>query len=148
MPVSDDDIRQITESVWLATLDLPLDREPVAFSDGERLTGCVVISGGWHGAVTVEVSEPLARRAAARMFDVPEEELDAEEVRDALGELTNMTGGNIKTLLGGVSQLSIPSVAYGREYRVFVPGASVVSSVEFGCGREPLQVTVLERQVA
>lgn len=145
--VSDDDIRQITAAVWQATLDLPLDETPVGFDDGVRLTGCVVISGGWHGAVTLVASEPLAQRAAARMFDVAEADLDADEVRDALGELTNMTGGNIKTLLGGESQLSIPSVTWGREYGVFVPGASVVNSVELACGGEPLRVTVLERQV-
>lgn len=146
MPVTDDDIRHITESVWLATLGLPVDDNPVSFGDGPRLTGLVVISGAWDGAVTVEVSDGLARAAAATMFDVAEDELDGEMVRDALGELANMTGGNIKTLVEGVCALSIPSVTEGREYSLSLPGTTVVNAVKLACGGQPLVVTVLERQ--
>lgn len=147
MPVTDDDIREITDAVWLATLGLPVEDDAVAFDEGRRLTGCVVISGAWEGAVTVEVSAALARRAAAVMFDVEEADLDDEEVRDALGELTNMTGGNIKTLVGGMSRLSIPAVTEGHDYTVSIPGATIVNTVKLGCLSEPLRVTVLEHQV-
>ena len=148
MPVTDDDIREITESVWLATLGLPVDDQAVPFGDGQRLTGCVVISGAWDGAVTVDMSEPLARAAAAVMFDMAEDEVDVEMIRDALGELTNMTGGNIKTLVEGICALSIPSVTEGREYSLSLPGTTVVNAVKFACGGQPLQVTVLERQAS
>jgi hypothetical protein len=44
------------------------------------------------------------------MFGKEPPEADQGEIRDALGELTNMVGGNFKTLLKGDCKLSVPSV--------------------------------------
>jgi chemotaxis protein CheX len=40
--------------------------------------------------------------------------LDDEDVADAVGELANMIGGNIKGLMPGPSVLTLPVVASGR----------------------------------
>lgn len=58
----------------------------------------------------IECSESFARWAASRMFDA--EVSSRQDVGDALGELTNMVGGNLKALLPGPNRLSIPDVRH------------------------------------
>ncbi|MFO0982206.1 MAG: chemotaxis protein CheX [Planctomycetota bacterium] len=62
-----------------------------------------------------------------------------------MGEIVNMAGGNIKALLPAPSQLSLPSVAEGLDYRLSVPGARLQACVDFRSDGEPLQVIILER---
>jgi chemotaxis protein CheX len=104
---------EITEKVWSMLLGLRI--RPVGF-DLERaesqvfVLGKVTISGAWQGSVTLGCTAALARRAAAAMLGKLPAETEAEEIRDALGELTNVVGGNFKTLLRGDCRLSVPDV--------------------------------------
>src|SRR5262245_14153849 len=148
MRFSDNDINRITESIWRSILGLELVRtRPGPIHDGARrfITGCVQISGAWEGAVTVDCSVALARRVAALMFAVSAEAATESEIQDALGEMTNMTGGNIKSLLPSPSILSLPAVAEGLDYTLTFPGGRKLSQVAFECEGEPLLVTLLER---
>jgi chemotaxis protein CheX len=76
------------------------------------------------------------------MFAADPGTLSADEVGDALGELTNMVGGNIKSLLPAPSKLSIPSVAGGESYTVRVPGAVLVERVALVCAAGPLHISI------
>jgi chemotaxis protein CheX len=80
--------------------------------------------------------------AASAMFDRPAEQLGDQDVADALGELTNMIGGNIKSLIPGPSRLSMPAVTVGGSSTVRVPGAALLSTVSLACGGLPLTVSV------
>jgi chemotaxis protein CheX len=65
--------------------------------------------------VRVQVSGRLAQVLAARMFGTDEPE--GEDLLDAVGELGNIAGGNVKALLFGscgTARLSLPSAAVGR----------------------------------
>jgi len=44
------------------------------------------------------------------MFALPEEQLSDADIHDAVGELSNIVGGNIKSLLPPPTSLSIPFV--------------------------------------
>ncbi len=121
-----------------ATFADPYDAQP-----GQHyVTGCVSISGEWEGAVTLGCTLAFARDMAAAMFDLSPDDLEMDEVRDAVGEVTNMAGGNIKALLPGPSQLSIPSVADGIETAISVPGGTVINQVGLDCQGHNLVVTV------
>ena len=131
VPVTPSDIIAITQEVWSSFLSLDLvpvdvDSAPLA---GPRLTGIVSISGGWQGSVVLECALAHAVAAAEAMFAADPGSLSGDEVSDALGELTNMVGGNVKSLLPAPSALSIPSVAEGESYTVRVPGAVLVDRV-------------------
>jgi chemotaxis protein CheX len=67
-----------------------------------------------------------------------------EEIRDALGELTNVIGGNVKALFPGPSALSLPTVAVGSDYDLGVIDASATRTVSFTCDGQPLVVTLFE----
>jgi CheY-specific phosphatase CheX len=74
-----------------------------------------------------------------------DEEATLVEVRDALGELTNMVAGNVKALLPGPSTLSLPTVAFGSQYEISVLGSQVIGTVSFVSGCHPLVVSVVQR---
>lgn len=147
MDVNDEDVSRLVHDVWSSIIGIEL-REAGTGSLGvaERsLTGFVHIQGRWNGTVTVEVPDGLALEAAAAMFGLELDELGGEEIDDALGELANMIGGGVKSLLPGPCQLSLPAVVGGLDYEVNVPGCRPVRQLWFLDSRDrAVAVTVLE----
>ncbi len=144
--VSAADITSIAQDVWSSFLSMELETHPLGAEapplEGRTMTGTVHVSGEWQGSVFLEVPSDLAQAAAEAMFAADPGSLSADEVCDALGELTNMVGGNIKSLLPAPSRLSIPSVAEGESYTVRVPGAVLVERVALVCAAGPLHISV------
>lgn len=144
-----EDIVQISSDIWTSILGFEISHIPegVEIPVGRRsMIGCIQIAGDWEGAITLYCPESLARKAAASMFDMEAAEVSEAEIQDTLGELTNMTAGNIKTFLPPSCLISLPSVAEGTDYKLVVPGGKVVAHTCFECGGEPLMVNVLERK--
>ena len=145
------ELDRITSDIWTAMLGLTLEPyhdAPVFPPDQRVATGIVQITGDFEGAVTVQLAETKAREVAAIMFAMGPDEIGEEEVSDAVGELANMTGGNVKSTLCGVCQLSLPSVTSGRDYHVSVPGTAVRDRIGMTCGGELVVITMLLRQDA
>jgi chemotaxis protein CheX len=144
--VSGDQVVSIAQDVWESFLSLTLLPHPLGDAapdiTGPTLTGCVSVSGSWAGSVFLQCGADQAREAAEAMFGAEPGDLSDEEVSDALGELTNMVGGNIKSLLPAPSQLSLPSVAAGESYTVRVPGAVLISRSALLCGTGTLTICV------
>lgn len=141
-------LQSIATEIFGAVLGLAVD--PVApereFAADQRvMTALVQITGDWAGAVTVEMPLDLARKATAIMFGMEAHEPEAADVRDTIGELANMAGGNVKSTLGGSCQLSLPSVTEGHNYEVNVPGSHVSERVAFACEGSVVAVKILEQ---
>ena len=75
----------------------------------------------------------------------PESEEAKASTGDAVGELANMVGGNMKSGMSLGIRLSMPSVMNGRDYDLRVIGAEVQEShwkihdsVSCFCGRRPI----------
>lgn len=117
MSVGQAQIHKVTQQVWSTVLGMKIEPAPTGGALTERfVSGKVRISGAWEGAVTVWCSTKLARAAASAMFMLAPAEASPEEVSDAVGELANMVGGNIKTLIKGDCKLSLPAVVQGVDY--------------------------------
>ena len=146
------ELTEITERVWASLVEAPLlprqPGQPGPAVGSRTFTGCVQITGAWEGAVTVHCSVGLAKVLTAAMFMVDPQDTTLEEVTDALGELANMVGGNVKALLPEPCRISLPAVADGMDYRLSVPGARPVTAVTWTCAGEPLMVRLLERSTA
>jgi chemotaxis protein CheX len=139
-------ILEISQEIWESLLGMEIEAsdEPAstAFSDCKRtMTGFVNIGGAWEGTVLLEVSDTLSQRFAATMLGM-NEEVSFPDVADSLGELTNMVGGNIKSLLPAPSILSIPAVAEGSDYSIWAPGTDLLAQVTLRCDSEPMLITV------
>lgn len=140
----DDDIREIAVSIWETLFSLPLETEvEMASPDDPVVTGCISIDGAWNGAVTLQCGERLADVLAGQLFRSPSPSPD--EVRDAIGEITNMLAGNIKALVAEPSRISLPTVVFGGDYALTVRGTKPVSAVPFRCDGSALVVTLLEQ---
>ncbi len=96
--------------------DEPLDIE------GNRIVAAVGFSGDVVGAVCIQLKYDFARLITATMLDMePEEIQGVEEVRDVIGELGNMIGGNVKSRFCDADLpcvLSIPSITLGSNFRI------------------------------
>jgi chemotaxis protein CheX len=143
---ANDDINDLVTDIWESVLGIPASpAPPVEATDAARLTGFVHIQGDWEGTVTVDCPLDLAREAAAAMFAMDIDDLSKEEVDDALGEITNMTGGGIKSMLDGACKLSLPTVIEGTSFTVNVPGAELVNELAYEANGSWLVVRVLQR---
>ena len=141
MTAVEDAIREITASIWETLFPLPLERgEPGIEVPEPTVTGCVTIEGAWSGAVMLVCDRELASTLAGELFQSTEPQ--PAEVRDTVGELTNMLAGNIKALLPEPSRISLPAVAVGGDYDLSVVGTTELLTVPFRCDGRALSVTV------
>lgn len=142
-------LAEIVTTVWNNVLGLavvPDDTFQVSGAHPDHtFAGVVQIQGAWDGAVAVQCSDHLARQAAMTMFNLSEAEISNADVQDALGELTNMTGGHIKALMPEVCTLGLPVVVEGSDYRFRLPGSAPMRRSAFRVGADVVVVTVLER---
>jgi hypothetical protein len=102
-------LEAIGRSVLEDFLSLPVTMATYGQSCPPGSGALVSISGAWQGVVEVRVAAALGQRIAARMFRCRSEDVDDEKLRDALDEVANIIGGNVKALLPSPSQLSMPS---------------------------------------
>jgi chemotaxis protein CheX len=142
--VEEQSLRDFAENIWSTMLGLALDGAPAAEAE-EYITGCVQITGDWQGAVTVELALPLARRVAAALFAMEPAELGEGEIGDAVGELANMLGGNVKALMEGNCQLSLPAVVQGRAHVLSVSRGILSASAAMSSESDSLRVSVFEK---
>ena len=110
------------------------------------ITSAVQIVGDWQAAVRLDMDLELARRVCANLMDVDANDLSPQDIRDAAGELANMTGGSVKTLCAPTCGLSLPTVVTGRDYEFSLAQGTLVqaSSFRHECGA--LTVSIIERQ--
>ena len=109
-----DAVVQVSTDVWTCFLGAEDElhqawepRGPV----GAGYVASVTVSGEWNGHVILELPEDAADRAARAMVGV--EDVSPADVTDAVGELVNMIGGNLKGLVPAPSRLGLPLVVRG-----------------------------------
>lgn len=140
------EINDLVGDIWGSVLGIPTTpASPEVHVDEPRLTGFVHINGDWEGTVTVDCPIGLAREAAAAMFAMEVDELSNDEVDDALGEITNMTGGGIKSMIEGQCKLSLPTVIQGKGFTVRVRGTEEIYELFYRAAGSWLVVRVLAR---
>jgi len=147
MEIDSGTLSALAADIWSSMLSIDLqpgDGEVVELSGTRTLTGCVQITGGWAGAVTIRCATATAQRFAAVMFGCEPDGLSDEEVRDALGELTNMLAGSVKGMVPEECQLGIPAVADGLDYMLFVPKGKVLTKSDLNYGSDAVEVLVYE----
>ncbi|MDH5803927.1 MAG: chemotaxis protein CheX [Gemmatimonadota bacterium] len=88
--------------------------EETTFDPSYHVAAEVDVFGAWKGKVIVSCEKEVARKTAAQMFRIGAESLPLEAVHDAIGELSNMIGGNLTTFLPEVCNLSTPKVTTGE----------------------------------
>jgi chemotaxis protein CheX len=146
LPLTRDDVVRITQEIWGSMLSIDLlPVESACHEDEACVVGCVQIVGAWKGAIRLDLSHALATKAAAALTGIQPAKVTPDEVRDAAGELANITAGSVKVLLPAPSHLSLPVVADGKDYKVRIRGGRRLLQAAFDHSGEGLLVTILER---
>jgi chemotaxis protein CheX len=149
MHLNEDDVTRIISDIWnsflgggVHRLKPPVDR--ITFD----LIGWVQISGAQEGAVALHCTEAFMKTVMATMFGDKHELSDHVDLEDSLGELTNMTAGNLKALLPGPSYISLPVIVTGTDFRLRLVHSEVVTELYFEWKEQMFVVTVLARKRA
>ena len=144
MSVSSDGLRRVVGTIWATQLELVLDAaEPqqveALLAERDEVAVAVHLSGGFTGVLVQRCSRSVSLLAAASAFAAANNDLEANDLQDALSELAHMTAGNLKALLPDQCKVSLPT-AIDHDQRA----GEIVASAGFTLEGEPLLVT-LER---
>ncbi|MGY1689391.1 chemotaxis protein CheX [Geodermatophilus sp. SYSU D01105] len=105
-------VQEIADQAWAALVGedevlVPLPGQLPA----DTVSSWVEIVGPWTGTVVLTCGRDTAEQLArALLREHAPDQLEAEDVDDALGELANVVGGNVKAVLPGPSVLGLPEV--------------------------------------
>lgn len=111
-----------------------------------EVIGSIGVAGFLSGSISVFLTKALARQSAAAMLMLEVDAVSDEELVDAIGELTNMIGGNIKTSLfqrTPLFDISIPSVYVGEDLRRRTVSDDLCFLVPFTVGDQQFSVEFL-----
>jgi chemotaxis protein CheX len=143
---TEDDLRVIAEQVWSSYLDTDGTSPLIPAPAGDlttHVTASVSVTGAWRGHVLVSCSDNASRNAAAALLGIELEEVTEDDVADALGELANIIGGNVKSLLPEPCALSLPHVHVEGATSKY-PAATEVCQLQGTWLEECVTVSVLE----
>ena len=105
-------IQSIVEEAWSALVGedeylVPLPGDPV----DDAISSWVEVVGPWNGSVVITTARTTAEELSRCLLkEHAPPVIDGEDVDDALGELANVVGGNVKAVLPGPSALGLPEV--------------------------------------
>ena len=135
-------IAEITKGVFstMVMLDVvdepPLDAPVLKFH--ETVTSMVGLAGSHSGILAIHCPKKLALLVTSNMLGMEVTDVD-EDVNDAMGEIANMVGGDVKHIFspkGADINLSIPTVIYGSDYALESVSNAESLVMPFVCGEE------------
>ena len=98
------------------------DSTPESTIEGLQIMGTVDFAGDVTGSTQILAGETLARIITSKMSERPLEEItDEDEIKDVVGEMCNIVGGNLKAGFcdtGLTCAISTPSIIFGEDFKV------------------------------
>jgi chemotaxis protein CheX len=142
MQFFENEIKEYAEFAW-STLDLQITPSSGQFDENSKnsITANIQISGQWQGVVALTIDYDLAEELAVKMFSIEKEQVTDGEINDALSEMINIIGGNLKSLLPQPNQLSLPMVGL-KGTSIHFPFTEQSSQVVFDCAGKKFSVTI------
>ena len=144
-------LTDLVTNVWKTALGLvlvPVEDPPEETAGLTTRTAVVHLGGEFQGSVALTASTSMADECAAKMLDAAPGSLSTGEAQDCWGELGNMIAGNLKALVVGPTEISLPTVMEGSTYFFRVPRASPLNEVTYACLGQRVRVTVLRVEPA
>jgi chemotaxis protein CheX len=136
------------EQVFRSMLKLPLRRAKQEdcedISSEGKVSSAVGITGDWNGAVMLECSTSTARLLAGAMLGPTTPDSVDEDVRDVIGEITNMVAGNFKSTLPGNSVLTLPWIIVGSDYSMDIISGKPVWTESLVCEGKGIVLSLIE----
>ena len=138
--IDESTVQSIAEEAWLALVG---EDEILVALPGEMpadvLSSWVHMTGPWTGSVVLTTGrQTAADLTRAMLAESAPEMLEHEDVADAVGEIANVVGGNVKAALPGPSVLGLPEVGTAPAVR----NPADVCHVELLWRGQPLSISV------
>jgi chemotaxis protein CheX len=124
-------IETATRGVFEMMLGCTVTRAQRTPSPEGNITAMVGLAGGLCGVLSVRCSLETANLLASKMLGINTAEAESA-ARDALGEITNVVAGSLKTAVPGLEDccfLSTPTVVIGHDFKVYSLGKSTTTVV-------------------
>jgi chemotaxis protein CheX len=143
------DITESTKTLFETMIMMDLKHHGAFLVDDTKIhtdiIGLVTFTGKYHGVIGLFCTRQFALKVASSML-MTELTSFNNEVKDAIGEITNMIAGNVKTKLSaqyGEMNLSIPIVIAGEGLSITaVNNLPVVSDAAISCfSKDPWLMT-------
>ncbi|MFW3170376.1 chemotaxis protein CheX [Geodermatophilus sp. CPCC 206100] len=133
-------VQEIADQAWAALVGEEELLVPLPGRLGtDPLSAWVDITGPWTGTVVLTCDRSTAEELTrALLHEHAPAVLDDEDVADALGELANVVGGNVKAVLPGPSVLGLPEVGVAPR----VPAPADTCRVDVQWRGHPLTISV------
>jgi len=136
---------QIVQDVFQTMLSYEIHESSDDYNTRTNVvTSAIFFAGSWKGAVVLECSEAQARFFTERLMGIPQPSRMDDDTRDAMGEVVNMIGGNLKSVFPPGVSLSMPSVLEGADYAYRICGSNQVARFSFHGEAGPLWVTLVQ----
>jgi len=150
MQYLENEIRAFVQTIWSTVLRMDVTQErnreaAAAPAPAAAIEGRVRIRGGWHGTIVLQTDEKLATRAASKMLCLAAGNAATDkDAQDAIAELTNILGGNLKALLPGPSQLGLPVAGPSNAHGLGPVRGHMLAEIAFHCDAMPMRVRLFE----
>lgn len=146
--VADDLLLQDLSTIVASVFETMLNLEAAVaddpwFPSNDRLTAVVNVAGIWNGSVIIEFDRAQACRLTGRFLSTESPVAVDDVVRDVLGELANMIGGNLKSMLSPLSRISLPVVIDGFDYCWRIYGGAFPRRLAFVSSEGPFWVSAV-----
>jgi chemotaxis protein CheX len=85
------------------------------------VSAIIAVSGAAYGTMSLSFSESCIKVIVSKLLRMDVTELSDEDIKDAVGELTNMICGDARRILGeeGISlQAGIPTIVTGKKHSI------------------------------
>lgn len=106
-----------TTMVMMDISDLD-EKAELAATQKNSITGLIGMAGSVKGIIAIHLPNEVAFAITGSFLGMDVTEIN-EDVEDAIGEIANMIGGNVKAILSGNGSdidLSLPSTISGSDY--------------------------------
>ena len=111
MDITEDILHQLGLDVCDTMVGIPTHPDALPAVAGRWISASVSIQGLHRETLEVIAGEQLAAVIAREIFATPSDEVPSQvEMFDALGEIANQIGGNLKGIAGSEADLSLPVV--------------------------------------
>jgi chemotaxis protein CheX len=138
------DVQEVFSTMAGITNLLPVPTEISTVTNFEHsITAMVGLAGSYNGIVSLHTSIDLAMFFTSGMLGMEVAEF-GDDVRDALGELSNMIAGSFKHHLSGngaTIKISTPSVVAGEKYMYSSGNQSDTLMLRFNAGADTFLVS-------
>lgn len=115
--------KQIFETMAFMELE-KADEQDSRIENDEALMGLITFTDGVEGCLTITCSDKCAKNIAVNMLGLdPEDNVSSADKEDALGEMTNMVMGMVKSQMEELYKdikISVPTIVRGRSLKNYL----------------------------